>query len=278
MQRQKRWGQNFLTDKNIARDIATAAEITSQDTVLEIGPGKGILTHQIARKAKKVLAIEIDKQLCAQLKKSFNGNTKVEIINADFLKFDFTPHALRLTPYKLKVVGNIPYSITTPLLLKLLKPSTLNSQLSTLVLMLQKEVAQRLIANPGTKDYGVLTLTAQYYMNIELIKCVKKEAFRPIPRVDSAVVKFTRLSNPRVKVKDESLFFRIIKIGFHQRRKMLLRPLSDFPGLQLSRKELNTIFMQNNIPLNSRSENLNIQDFANLSNDIFQPRIDTNLH
>ncbi len=276
----KFWGQHFLIDKNIARKIVQTANLKSGNVVLEIGPGKGILTEEILRGehlplVKKVVAIEIDSRLVSELKEKFVlflGSERLEIINADFLKFD-----LNSLDYngELKIVANIPYYITGAILEKVFNYQRWQSA----VFLLQREVAERLIAQPrrinlrgqpGSKNYGILSIAAQVYSRIKIMRYLSSKVFRPEPKVDSAIVYFERLSPPLIKPEEEKNFFHLLHLSFGQRRKFLLNNLAS--GLGYSKEKLNKIFKQLGWSLNLRAENLTITDFIKLNQILSIPR------
>jgi len=254
----KFWGQHFLIDKNIARKIVQVANLKSEGIVLEIGPGKGILTEEILPKVAKVIAIEIDRKLVNGLKEKFASYLelkRLEIINADFLKFDLT--SLNYNR-ELKIVANIPYYISGAILEKIFGYQ--NWQVA--VFLLQREVAQRLVAFPGSKDYGILTIAAQVYSRIKIISFISAKVFRPQPKVESAIVCLERLPLPLIKPEEEKNFFRLLHLAFGQRRKILLNNLAQ--GLNYSKMKLQKIFSQLDWSLNLRAENLTITDFKKL--------------
>jgi 16S rRNA (adenine1518-N6/adenine1519-N6)-dimethyltransferase len=251
----KHLGQNFLFDQSILNRIVEASEITTADTVVEIGPGPGALTKMLAGAAKKVIAIELDFELFEKLKEKLSESKNVELIHADALKYYYE----LLGPFK--VVANIPYYITTPIIFRLLEA---RKKLKSMTLTIQKEVAERIAAKPGNKDYGVLSLMVQYYGAAELKFIIPKEAFRPAPKVDSAVIRIEILEKPAVRVEDGKLLFRTIKTAFAQRRKTLsnsLKPLS---------KDIKKILLSAAIEPHRRAETLSIEDFARLSDLIRQ--------
>ena len=216
MKPKKHLGQNFLYDPSILRKIVQASEISSEDTVVEIGPGRGSLTALLAEKAKKVIAIELDRELCEKLKSGFNeyGNVELDCGNALRYPYEGLP--------EFKVVANIPYYITTPIIFRLIES---RGNLISMTLTVQKEVAKRIAAQPDTKDYGVLSIMIQYYAVPELKFIIPKGAFRPVPNVDSAVIHLKIRKSPLISVKDEKFFFRVVKTAFTQRRKTLANAL-----------------------------------------------------
>ncbi len=247
----KSLGQNFLFDPAFLSHIVDAAQVTDEDTVVEIGPGPGRMTELLAQRAKKVIAIELDAGLYSRLKTEFAGYFNLELINMDVLDYPFE----LLDTFK--VVANIPYYITTPIIFRLLEART---KLRSMTLTIQKEVAERIVAHPGSKDYGVLSLSVQYYTKPAMRFIIPKEAFRPTPKVDSAVIRMDMREKPPVTVKDEKTLFRIIRAAFSQRRKTLsnsLKPL--IPDC----KEL---LLKADIDPVRRAETISIEDFARLVN------------
>ncbi len=216
-------GQHFLFDPGILRKIADCGDISASETVVEIGPGLGTLTRLLAERAKKVIAIEFDKRLIGRLKENLSGLSNVEIITANALEFPY--ETIR---GEFKVVANIPYYITTPLLFRLLE---FREKLISMTLLIQKEVAVRIVAPPGNKDYGVLSISIQFQTKPELKFRVSRKSFSPPPSVDSAVVHFNIPTNPIYRVNDVSFFFTTVKKAFSQRRKMLSNSLGSFNGI-----------------------------------------------
>lgn len=251
MRAKKSLGQNFLFDPLLLSRIIDAAQVTPEDAVVEIGPGPGKMTELLAQRAKSVLAIELDTDLYARLKTELAGYFNLEIVNMDVLEYPFA----QLEPFK--VVANIPYYITTPIIFHLLES---RSKLRSMTLTIQKEVAERIVATPGGKDYGVLSLSVQYYTKPSMQFIIPKEAFRPMPKVDSAVIRMDVREKPPVDVHDEKLLFKIIRSSFSQRRKTLsnsLKPLIPNCKELLIKAEIDPI---------RRAETLSIQDFARLTN------------
>lgn len=259
----KKYGQNFLIDTHVLNKIIKGAEITKEDCVLEIGPGIGSLTQVLAQNAKKVIAVEIDTQLIPILKETLGEHNNIEIINGDILKVDIKKLIEEKNDNKpIKVVANLPYYITTPIIMELLENKL---PVSGITIMVQKEVAQRLASNPGSKDYGAISLAVQYYSKPYLIANVPHNCFIPRPNVDSAVIHLDVLKEPLVAVKDQDLFFRIIKAGFSQRRKTLVNSLFNQKVVDLSKEEIAIIFNKIGLNENIRGEMLSINDFAKLS-------------
>jgi 16S rRNA (adenine1518-N6/adenine1519-N6)-dimethyltransferase len=249
----RRLGQNFLFDPSILRRIISVARLSPVDTVVEIGPGLGRLTTMLAEHAGKVVAIELDEDLYVRLTENLAGLENVEVVPGDALKFSYE------TLGEFKVVANIPYYITTPVIFKLLE---YREQLRSMTLMVQKEVAQRIVAGPGTKDYGVLSIMIQYRGTPRLEFIVPRGAFRPVPKVDSAVLHIELLKGPSVSVKDEKLFFRVIRTAFSQRRKMLLNSLK--PISENVKEKL----VSAGIDPARRPETLRIEEFARLADEL----------
>jgi 16S rRNA (adenine1518-N6/adenine1519-N6)-dimethyltransferase len=252
----KSLGQNFLSDPVILGNIVESAGITSGDTIVEIGPGPGIMTKMLAKAAKRVIAIELDAGLHARLEAETAGLQNLELVLADAMKFDYES----IGPFK--VVANIPYYITTPLIFRLLEA---RKNLISMTLTIQKEVARRIVAGPGTKDYGVLSIGVQYYAEPELKFVIPARIFRPVPKVDSATIHMAIRGTPAVSVKDEALFFRLIRAGFSQRRKTLsnsLKPLFS---------DIKAILEAVGIDSGRRAETLSMEEFARLA-DYIGPR------
>jgi 16S rRNA (adenine1518-N6/adenine1519-N6)-dimethyltransferase len=243
-------GQNFLFDSSILERIVGASGVSEIDTVAEIGPGPGGLTRRLAARVKKVIAIELDESLYTRLRAELAGYRNIELIHGDAMKFPYE----EIGPFK--VVANIPYYITTPIIFRLLAAK---ETLRTMTLTIQKEVAERIVAPPGGKDYGVLSIMVQYLAKPDLRFVIPKEAFRPKPKVDSAVVHLTILDEPSVRVEDEQMFFRVVKTTFSQRRKTLsnsLRGLTKDPRGALSAA---------GIDAQRRPETLSLAEFARLA-------------
>ncbi|MQY69491.1 MAG: 16S rRNA (adenine(1518)-N(6)/adenine(1519)-N(6))-dimethyltransferase RsmA [Firmicutes bacterium] len=266
----KRLGQNFLIDEGILNRIVEVADLSKDDIVVEIGPGMGTLTKKLAQKVKKVLAIEIDENLVKLLREILVPLKNVEIIQADILKIDIKElmkSNVQSPKSKVKVVANLPYYITTPIIIHLLKAREI---LSNIVIMVQKEVGRRMVAKPRTKDYGALSLLVQYYTKPQIAVKVPGSAFLPEPEVDSCVVNLEVLEQPAVKVKDEELFFKVVRAAFEQRRKALKNALSRTRDLKLNKKKVLSILEKADIKPLRRGETLSLEEFARLSNLIVQ--------
>lgn len=258
----KKLGQNFLIDKNIQRKIICVCELKPQDTVLEIGAGRGELTSLIADNVAKVYAAEIDPQLCNILKGHLKKYKNVKIINQDILKFNLRRYLGK--SQKIKVIGNIPYYIATPIIEHLLK---YRDKIDSIFITVQKEFAKRLIAQSGSKDYSSLSCFVQYYTKPKFLFLIKKTCFRPQPLIDSCFLRLEIREGSVVKVKNERLFFKIIRAAFNQRRKTLRNSLKSV----ISRQKLDSFFKRYNIDQNIRPEDLTLNDFANLSEDTYNP-------
>jgi 16S rRNA (adenine1518-N6/adenine1519-N6)-dimethyltransferase len=258
----KNYGQNFLTDTHVLEKILRAAQVSKDDTVIEIGPGLGGMTQFLCDTAKKVYAVEIDENLCEILKETLSGFENVEIINADILKTDIPA----LVNGKYKVIANLPYYISTPIIMSLLESG---ENLESITVMVQKEVGERLRANPKTKDYGSLSVAAQYYADIYLAANVPRNSFIPRPNVDSEVIRLTP-RKPLVVVKDTAFMFKIVKAAFAQRRKTLVNCLFQAEILNLSKTDLADILADIGLPETVRGEELRIFEFAQISDRLSQ--------
>lgn len=261
----KSLGQNFLTDKNIIDKIIDAAEITSDDLVIEIGPGIGVLTAEAARLAKKVIAVEIDKNLIPILKDTLAEHDNVEIINQDVLKTDLNGIIAEAGCKRTKIIGNLPYYITTPIIMGLLEGQV---RADSIIIMMQKEVADRIKSAPGTKAYGALSVAVQYYCIADTVAVVPKEVFFPVPKVDSAVLRLDIRKDKPVELLDEKLFFRCVKAGFGQRRKTLLNSLSQLGDF--TKEEIRQCLADTGIDEKRRAETLSLEEFASIANDLYK--------
>ncbi|MBS6500697.1 16S rRNA (adenine(1518)-N(6)/adenine(1519)-N(6))-dimethyltransferase RsmA [Clostridium tertium] len=258
----KSLGQNFLIDDSVPRDIVAGAEVDENDLVIEIGPGVGTLTAQLLNKAKKVIAIELDNDLIPILNQEIGDNPKFTLIHKDALKVNF--NEIIGEEKSVKLVANLPYYVTTPIIVKLLKEGY---NFKSLTIMIQKEVAERMNADPGNKDYGSLSLLVQYYCNTKIVRRVPPQCFIPRPKVDSIVIRLDKLSEPKVKVENEKLFFDIIRNSFNMRRKTLWNGVKN---IGLSKENLELAFNEANIDPKRRGETLTIEEFATLSDKINQ--------
>ena len=261
---QKKFGQNFLIDPHVLDKIIAAAEITKDDFVLEIGPGIGTLTQYLAEAAREVVAVEIDSSLIPILEDTMSSYDNVSVINEDVLKVDLKKLAEERNGGKpIKVVANLPYYITTPIIMCLFESHV---PLKSLTVMVQKEVALRMQAGPGTKDYGALSLAVQYYADPYLAANVPPNCFMPRPNVGSAVIRLTRFEETPVKVTDEALLFRLIRASFNQRRKTLQNGLVNSPELHFSKEQVAAAIETLGVSPSVRGEALTLEQFAALCN------------
>ncbi|MDE7015675.1 MAG: 16S rRNA (adenine(1518)-N(6)/adenine(1519)-N(6))-dimethyltransferase RsmA [Kineothrix sp.] len=261
---QKRYGQNFLVDTHILDKIVEASSITEKDCVLEIGPGIGTMTQYLARNAREVIAVEIDKMLIPILEDTLSEYHNVTIINEDILKLDIGQIVEERNGGKpIKVVANLPYYITTPIIMGLLENHV---PAESITIMVQKEVADRMQTGPGTKDYGALSLAVQYYAKPEVITQVSPSCFMPKPKVGSTVIKLTVHEKPPVKVEDERHMFALIRASFNQRRKTLVNGLSNAPGLGLDKGKIVHALEAMGLKPTARGETLTLDEFSILSN------------
>ncbi len=261
----KSLGQNFLIDPNILRNIVGHADLTKDSAAIEVGPGIGALTEHLARQAGKVVSFEIDQRLLPVLEDTLSPYDNVEIIHSDVLKANVKEVIdTQLAGYEdIMVVANLPYYVTTPILMKLLMEGL---PLRGMVVMMQKEVADRISAKPGTKAYGSLSIAVQYYMQAEIAMIVPKTVFMPQPNVDSAVLRLIRHDTPPVQVKDEDFFFTVTKAAFAQRRKTLLNNLqSQLPNGKARKEEILVALEEAGIEPTRRGETLSIEEFGKLS-------------
>lgn len=243
-------GQNFLYDPSILKRIIQVAQLSKNDLVVEIGPGPGRLTKLLAEKVKKVIAIEIDKKFFDKLHKELEGYKNIELILGDALKYPYESLP------EFKVVANIPYYITTPIIFRLL---SVKNNLKSMTLTVQKEVAERIVATPKEGNYGILSIIAQYYAEPKLKFLISRRAFRPVPRVDSAVIHIKVLERPSVTVRNEDMFFKVIKTAFSQRRKMLSNSLKSIS------EDIKDRLIMAGVDPDRRPETLEIKEFAKLS-------------
>ena len=254
----KSLGQNFLTDRGVVLGMISAAGISEDDTVIEIGPGIGALTRELSAAAGKVTAIEIDRDLFPVLEFTLSGCENVEVIHADVLKTD-VGEMIR-SAGGAKIIGNLPYYITTPIIMRLLEcdPAPEN-----ITIMMQKEVAERILAEAGSRERGALSIAVQYHCEVEEVLEVPKESFAPVPKVDSAVLLLTPRASKAVEVEDEDLFFRCVRAGFGQRRKTLYNSLT---GIGRGKEEIGAVLDSLGIERNRRAETLTMQEFADIAN------------
>lgn len=264
----KSLGQNFITDRGVIEKIAEGAGITEGDLVIEIGPGIGVLTAEAAKYAAKVVAIEIDKKLIPILEETLSDYDNVEVINQDVLKTNLNEiieEQRRACSFSadVKIIGNLPYYITTPIIMSILENSV---DAESITIMMQKEVADRIKASPGNKIYGAISVAVQYYCEVEQVASVPKEVFVPRPKVDSSVLKLSVRKKKPVELIDEKSLFACIKAGFGQRRKTLLNSLTGVYGT--SKDDVRAILEKAAIDPARRAETLNIQEFATIANGV----------
>ena len=261
---QKKYGQNFLIDTTVLERIIDADHITDQDMVLEIGPGIGTMTQYLAERAGKVVAVEIDKNLIPILKETLGEYDNVTVINDDILKVDIEGLAKEYNGGRpIKVVANLPYYITTPIIMGLFESGT---PLESITIMVQKEVADRMQVGPGTKDYGALSLAVQYYAKPEIIANVPPNCFIPRPTVGSAVIKLTRYEKPPVDVEDPSFMFTLIRASFNQRRKTLVNGLTGAGNLPVTKEQIVKALERMQLSATVRGETFTLEQFAILAN------------
>ncbi len=253
MRAKKSLGQNFISDPGLICKIADAADVGENDTVVEIGSGRGALTDELAKRAKRVIAVELDRDLIPVLNAIAALRGNIEVVNCDILEYDFS--GLR----SIKIVGNLPYYITTPIILGLLEK---NVDASSMTFMVQKEVAERIVSPPGSRDYGVLSVSIQYYCDAEYVLDVPAEYFDPIPKVDSAVLRLTRKKERILSPEDEQLFFELVKAVFAKRRKTLQNGLCSFRDI--TKEESGVLLERSGIEAHRRAETLSLEEFARL--------------
>ena len=260
---QKRFGQNFLIDTHVLDRIIEASEITKDDFVLEIGPGIGTMTQYLAEAAREVTAVEIDDALIPILKDTLKEWDNVTVLHGDILKTDIRKIADEKNQGRpIKVVANLPYYITTPIIMGLFESHV---PVDSITVMVQKEVADRMQTGPGSKDYGALSLAVQYYAEPKIVANVPPNCFMPRPKVGSAVIRLTRHQNPPVTTLDDKLMFRLIRASFNQRRKTLSNSLKNSQELPYSKEEVEAAITECGLPLNIRGEALTLEQFARLS-------------
>ena len=267
---QKKFGQNFLIDTHVLEKIIEESGITKEDFVLEIGPGIGTMTQYLCENAREVAAVEIDKNLIPILADTLSAYDNVEVINEDILKVDIN----RLAEEKnggrpIKVVANLPYYITTPIIMGLFESHV---PIDSITIMVQKEVADRMKTGPGSKDYGALSLAVQYYAKPELVANVPPNCFMPRPRVGSAVIRLTRHAEVPVQAEDEKLMFQMIRASFNQRRKTLVNGLGNAPELHIPKEITTEVLEEMGLSASVRGEALTLAQFAELSNRILEKR------
>lgn len=260
----KSYGQNFLIDENIVSGIVEKAEVSKKDLIIEIGPGLGTLTSFLLEKAGKVICIELDTHMLKILNDRFNLYNNFELINDDVLKVNLQELISKNSEFEnVKVVANLPYYITTPIIMKLLEEKL---NLTSITVMVQKEVAERLAEHPGGKNTGSITYSIHYYTNPKIVLEVPKESFIPSPKVDSSVIKLDVLKEPKIKVLDEEVFFKVVKCAFMQKRKTLINSLSN-SGIS-TKETLETILNELGLDSKVRAEQLTLEQFGLLSNNL----------
>ena len=261
---QKRFGQNFLIDAHVLEKIVSAAGITKDDCVLEIGPGIGTMTQYLAESAGQVIAVEIDTNLLPILTDTLKDYSNIKVINQDILKVDINELVKEYNNGRpIKVVANLPYYITTPIIMGLFES---NVPIDNITVMVQKEVADRMQVGPGSKDYGALSLAVQYYASPYIVANVPPNCFIPRPNVGSAVICLTRYQEPPVQVKDPKLMFKLIRASFNQRRKTLQNGLNNSPEISFSKEEITKAIESLGVSPSVRGEALSLEQFAQLAN------------
>ena len=261
---QKKFGQNFLIDTHVLDKIISAAGITGDDCVLEIGPGIGTMTQYLAEHAGKVVAVEIDTNLLPILDETLKGYSNVTVINSDILKLDMNQLVDEYNGGRpIKVVANLPYYITTPIIMGLFES---NVPIDNITVMVQKEVADRMQVGPGSKDYGALSLAVQYYAKPYIVANVPPNCFIPRPNVGSAVIRLTRYKEPPVQVDEPGVMFRLIRASFNQRRKTLQNGLNNSPEVPYTKEQIAVAIESLGVPASVRGEALTLEQFAGLSN------------
>jgi 16S rRNA (adenine1518-N6/adenine1519-N6)-dimethyltransferase len=265
---QKKFGQNFLIDTNILEKIIASAGITKEDCVLEIGPGIGTMTQYLAEAAREVIAVEIDSSLIPILEDTLSTYDNVSIIHNDILKVNINQLVEEKNQGRpIKVVANLPYYITTPIIMGLFESHV---PLESITIMVQKEVADRMQVGPGTKDYGALSLAVQYYSKPEVVAYVAPTCFIPKPNVGSAVIRLTRHANPPVQPKNEAFMFSLIRASFNQRRKTLMNGLTNATGLQVTKEMVQQALEEMKLSPTIRGEALTLEQFSLLSDLLIQ--------
>lgn len=256
----KSLGQNFLIDESVPRDIVDGANVNEEDLVIEIGPGVGTLTVQLLKRAKRVVAIELDSSLIPILTAELGDNQNFQLIHNDALKVDF--NEIIGEEKSVKLVANLPYYVTTPIIVNLLKGGY---NFKSLTIMIQKEVAERINAEPNCKEYGALSILVQYYCNTKIVRKVAPSCFIPRPKVDSIVIRLERLEEPSVKVKNEKLFFEIVRHSFNMRRKTLWNATKN---VKLDKELMAKAYEEAGIDPKRRGETLSLAEFGALSDSI----------
>ncbi len=264
---QKKFGQNFLIDPHVLAKITAAADLHPDEAVIEVGPGIGTLTQELAEGAGKVLAIEIDRHLVEVLEKTLAPYPNVTVISRDVLEVSAQEMREMTAPFEqVKMVANLPYNITSPLVMKILEEAPFVSQM---VLMVQEEVARRMQAEPGTKEYGSLSVAVQYYAKPEIAAFVPLNCFYPRPKVGSCVISLRRRSEPGAEVKDETLLFAVVRAAFNQRRKTLLNSLSNGLAERFTKEQIGKALAAAGVDPAQRGETLSLNSFAMIANSLY---------
>ena len=264
---QKKFGQNFLIDPHVLGKITACADLTREDAVIEVGPGIGTLTQELCERAGKVTAVEIDRNLVEILHQTLAGYTNLTIISRDILDVD--PQELKdlCAPHtKISLIANLPYNITSPLVMKYLEEAPF---VSTMILMLQEEVARRMQAEPGTKEYGSLSVAVQYYARAEIAAYVPMNCFYPRPKVGSCVIRLDRLEQPAAQVEDEALFFKVVRAAFNQRRKTIVNSLSNGLSDIVTKDQIRSALAAAEVTEQQRGEELSLAKFAMIANYLY---------
>ncbi len=261
---QKKYGQNFLIDPHVLDKIIGESGIEKEDMILEIGPGIGTMTQYLAEAAREVVAIEIDKNLIPILEDTLSEYKNITVINQDVLKVDLRKLVMEKNQGRpIKVVANLPYYITTPIIMELLESKL---PIESITIMVQKEVAERMQQTPGSKEYGALSLAVQYYAKPEIVANVPPNCFMPRPKVGSAVIRLTLHQSPVIEVEDEEFMFRLIRASFNQRRKTLINGIGNAPNINIGKEEVKAALEEMGLSENIRGEMLSLEEFARLSN------------
>lgn len=258
----KKLGQNFLIDDSVLEDILDSSNVSNKDLIIEIGPGVGTLTRELLKRAEVVYAVELDLNLIPILQEELKDFSNFKLIHGDALKVDF--NEIIGDRDNVKFVANLPYYVTTPIISRILNE---NYNFKSLTIMIQKEVGERIASDPGCKEYGALSILVQYYCNVHIVRRVSPSSFIPSPKVDSIVINMEKLNEPRVKVKDKNLFFKIVRFSFNMRRKTLWNALK---SLKMSKTDMELAFEKSNIDPKRRGETLSIKEFGKLSDCIYE--------
>lgn len=258
----KSFGQNFLIDDNILEGIVASANVTKEDTIIEIGPGLGNLTHYILEKNAKIIAFEIDNDMIDILNERFYNDSKLNIVNKDILKVDLCEY---VKDKKVKIIANLPYYITTPIIFKLLE---YRENIESITIMIQKEVAERIVSNPHSKDYGVLTINTNYMADVKKLFDVPNTSFIPAPNVTSAVIQIVpnKQKEKQMGIKNEEIFKALVKKAFSARRKKLSNSLCNTGINGMTKQEIDNMIIQVGLDPNCRAEEISIQDYVKMAN------------